>query len=113
MITASEPSIPPVPAAIVWPPTTLLSTTPSSSPNRSSPQPPRRKIQVSSVLSVLLVSASNSIVAPYSRPVSSFLPRAMTWTSVSLRKSRLRDCELVELQVVLLATEPLGTQEAR
>ena len=36
------------------------------------------------------MSASNSIVAPYSRPLSSLLPRARTWTSVSLRKSRPR-----------------------
>ena len=101
--------MPPVPAAMVSAPTWLLSVTPSSSPRRTSPQPPRRNIQVSSVLKVLLVSASNSIVAPYSMPVRSSLPRARTWTSVSLRKSRLREKVVVEPRVVELAAERRGT----
>jgi hypothetical protein len=84
----TEPSMPPVPAAIVWAPMALLSATPSSSPKRNSPKPPRRKIQLSSVLSVRFVSASNSTVPPYSIPLASCLPRRMTWTSVSFEKSR-------------------------
>ena len=50
--------------------------------------------------------------APYSSPVCSLLPRARTWTSVSLRKSRPRALSGSQLQVVLLAAARLGAQEA-
>jgi hypothetical protein len=48
------------------------------------------KIQVSIVLRVWSVSASNSMVAPYSSPVASSWPRARRCSSVSFEKSRLR-----------------------